>query len=1109
MSTTISGLLGISKNVNKGRALRIAFGIMMLMLLSVNAQVDGTSGASAIQKNDGELGFKPMRLSSNSAIQAINSGDLSNSWVTLNLYNNGQFTLKKTSNGKWLLYPSNTSFISINVDGNVYIQGSSNASALKMDNYITTPLTKVNQNSSYISYTLPGNIKIVQKYELYGQTVKFTTQAVNLGADNHNVKIRYLFDTQLDQNDGSPLYAPTVGVRTYEIDLPNPSFSMWKGYDIYPNPGFESIGTLTSQPYRMVFAWWPNSSRTAWDYTPVSSQKFYTQGYTSSPSSDSAVLFYWNLGNIASNAENSISTFYGTSTPNIGTELTAIESALEHYKNKVNMFYDGYAMSSAEANAKLYKKFPGLAINVTNYFGYKAGIVSESLVPSKLRSSMESLNIVITPEYAELNYLFLNEMYSRVNQGMSEEEIKNIFYTHYMGTAVNQQHFLMGNIGIAPMKNTFNTNYALAKVNLLQNITDENLSPSEISLLATGITNSAESMDDFEPLYSDYNLIAKAYQENRVDNVYIYTTQYSETSSPQNAAQNFAYRQSRINIIDPFTLYMGTAFVVTMVAPIVIPAAYQASITIGTGISSALGSMANYITSLNSVPVGDKVITAVNTGFTPQKIPEDMVIIKNFEDPPTFYTAHQEVINRNHEAYETANDVKDAIKDLVKIYSISIEELNLTDITSPDPNDVRGKMGRANGTIKFKNNGIETTKFSLTYNIYGPTTHQFAVDENIITLAPRETKTIGISYAVPLSELTQMRIIGRYSLTVAPVGKVGIPIPGLPDIIFPIDPAFGLPNRYGAPFKFSIEKKGMEKTGYFYASDIQSSLLNSVSTSVISENNLLNEGESFISQYFTLPSTDRVSFLLPYAGSDIDLHLYDSSGRHVGVNYNTGQIENSIPGARYSGSSSNPEWISVDQTGMNEYSVRAIAIQTVGNESYSILAVESPEFPPLASLNPSNMIVPTLPNTTLAYTMSINEYGGFNSLANFVISAMDFSSDNGEVIPRSNVSFGFPSIVLAGSSINVNVSISVPSNISYGLYRGFISITNNTGDAIDTSTVYIDVTDPEVIIFDANDNGKIEKIEAIQAVVDFFSNSIQREQAIKVVLAYFRFYPVV
>ena len=57
-----------------------------------------------------------------------------------------------------------------------------------------------------------------------------------------------------------------------------------------------------------------------------------------------------------------------------------------------------------------------------------------------------------------------------------------------------------------------------------------------------------------------------------------------------------------------------------------------------------------------------------------------------------------------------------------------------------------------------------------------------------------------------------------------------------------------------------------------------------------------------------------LEFVLEWPGSDLDLHLYDPTGRHVGMNYNIGEVEIEIPGILYSGPLSEPEWIRVPVT---------------------------------------------------------------------------------------------------------------------------------------------------------------------------------------------------
>ena len=160
---------------------------------------------------------------------------LSNKYVSLTVSDSGAFTMQRTSDNKWLLYPSpETTALSIKVDNNVYWtrNGSLN---------VSTPLTVVDLETAYIEYITPENILVKQTFKLVEKAVKFSVDVQNNSSENHQVKVRYLFDTQVDENDGSPLYAEGItdsqgsSVCTYEVDIPSVNFSEWKGYDIWQN----------------------------------------------------------------------------------------------------------------------------------------------------------------------------------------------------------------------------------------------------------------------------------------------------------------------------------------------------------------------------------------------------------------------------------------------------------------------------------------------------------------------------------------------------------------------------------------------------------------------------------------------------------------------------------------------------------------------------------------------------------------------------------------------------------------------------------------------------------------------------------------------------------
>jgi hypothetical protein len=73
----------------------------------------------------------------------------------------------------------------------------------------------------------------------------------------------------------------------------------------------------------------------------------------------------------------------------------------------------------------------------------------------------------------------------------------------------------------------------------------------------------------------------------------------------------------------------------------------------------------------------------------------------------------------------------------------------------------------------------------------------------------------------------------------------------------------------------------------------------------------VSQGQTTTQNFTVEEGTASFTVTLAWSGSDLDLHLYDPLGRHVGLNYETGEVENQIPNASYSGPDIRPEWIGV------------------------------------------------------------------------------------------------------------------------------------------------------------------------------------------------------
>jgi len=77
---------------------------------------------------------------------------------------------------------------------------------------------------------------------------------------------------------------------------------------------------------------------------------------------------------------------------------------------------------------------------------------------------------------------------------------------------------------------------------------------------------------------------------------------------------------------------------------------------------------------------------------------------------------------------------------------------------------------------------------------------------------------------------------------------------------------------------------------------------------------------------------------------DLDLHAYDDNGGHVGLNYQTGQYENTIPGAIASGDrQDDEEWIYVPDTVHVRFEVSSYKTQQYFNANPSLAGEEKPQ----------------------------------------------------------------------------------------------------------------------------------------------------------------------
>jgi hypothetical protein len=203
----------------------------------------------------------------------------------------------------------------------------------------------------------------------------------------------------------------------------------------------------------------------------------------------------------------------------------------------------------------------------------------------------------------------------------------------------------------------------------------------------------------------------------------------------------------------------------------------------------------------------------------------------------------------------------------------------------------------------------------------------------------------------------------------------------------------------------------------------------------------LSSGETTSSQFQTNGGQKVVSFTMSYPGSDLDLHIYDASGQHTGVDYQTGKIEFGIPGSSYSGNTRNPETISITEPGAQEFKVEVVAVTTERAESFSVLAVSEIEHAATLTATPPELRVNLGgSDSTCRGALTIVEMGRQNGAEILNWSISDFVGSR-QTLPTSCFSIFFPAANISpGASLTGEYSFHLATQAAPDTFRGALSI---------------------------------------------------------------------
>ncbi|SCP99275.1 Ig domain-containing protein [Anaerobium acetethylicum] len=199
-----------------------------------------------------------------------------------------------------------TSFSTIKVDGSNFIYGSS---GLRIQAPTEDALSMA--NTSIWKY---GDVEVKQTLQIVNGTsgnldtgmYKYTV--TNAGTVSHNVGVRIMIDTMLNNNDAAPFRVPGVGAVTTEMEFTGTNIPQyWQAFYSLSNPDIMAQGTLVrsgdTPPDRFVLSNWENIyyADSVWDYTI----------HAGVSNGDSAATCWWNPVSIAAGESREFVTYYG------------------------------------------------------------------------------------------------------------------------------------------------------------------------------------------------------------------------------------------------------------------------------------------------------------------------------------------------------------------------------------------------------------------------------------------------------------------------------------------------------------------------------------------------------------------------------------------------------------------------------------------------------------------------------------------------------------------------------------------------------------------------------------------------------------------------------
>lgn len=913
---------------------------------------------------------------------------LRDSNLTLYIAPDGDFKAY-TSEGQPITYPGYTSSVNILVDNNT-VYGLRGTHSRYLGDYVIKGPVVVSKTSAYITYNMSGIILNVT-YTLNGPLIEFNYNIRNTGLTYHSVQVRILIDTQLGPNDGAPLYAD--GKWWIYEHLIDHQIEKWMAEDSIVHPTLRTNGFIITPTEKIIFAYWPTAIVSDFSYNWSPNRRFYTPGYNISPYSDSCVLQYYNLGTIQPGKSKRIVFYYGTgSLENImypelaytsrltnllvdlskgdawsytkasylaadGLITTAKKEAIDIFKIAFSLFVEKNTDEAiAEYRAFDLRHYPKAYDWLKNFIMWarenpvKANRLLEFIDDSdKFVSSFSILynakNTLILDKANNLGGNLMRIYTEECQWRCDQKYVLDKMYDAVLSSAGTNEI----DIRLIKREENFEKSFhrgPLPKGNALFDYRYFGTLNTINSMLQLAVSEQRPYDYEFENdplphyLYHVLPITGTPIRYNDVYNTYYAIKALYKKIEDR---EHWDWILFIVGIIFSALILIATGGTVAIFGLTLISFAGLSLSTTTAAILLSIGIVGNAITT---------VLSEYNEHL---KMSDEMSLVSYY----SMYTGNFMEYYSRYSCVTVYDQIQKYVYKFIQTYSTYPNRLL----------DLRGFL---------------ELRFRSTYSHNEPV-------QGIIYYQNDAPFPANVTVILRVLEINNKNIV-PISYFVYPESSVLGENLGSKKISHTLDPF-----EY-KEYSISLDLKPGK---YIITADMyMNGVLVSQKSVILKKNSWwgdlfsttktiltgsIKNGEVFSAKYSpSEKNTQYITFLLEYPGSDIDLHIYDKNGNHVGINYTSGSIDLKIPNSTYY-KSHGYELIRVPAK-YAPYKIKVIGVDIIGQENFTVKAIEEPKLPGIMAVSPTSINVTINISHSYVYPIIISEVGGQNELHNITIS---------------------------------------------------------------------------------------------------------------------------